>query len=90
MMHVNVRVAIPGRFSAIFISCQHAHTRSASHLPLQADFPADFTTAYVYTDAGFFFLLSLMKWIQGVKYLSREGILNLNDLLPHHLITFPA
>lgn len=87
-MLVNVKVAIPGRFSAIFISCQHAHTSSASHLPLQAVFLADFTTAYVYTDAVF--LLSLMKWIQGVKYLSREGILNLNDLLPHHLITFTA
>lgn len=52
-MLVNVKVAIPGRFSAIFISCQHAHTSSASHLPLQAVFLADFTTAYVYTDAVF-------------------------------------
>lgn len=29
-----------------------------------------------------------MRWIQEVKYLIAEGILKLNDLLPHHLTAF--
>lgn len=31
-----------------------------------------------------------MRWTQGVKYLSGEEALNLNDKLPHHLTTFTA
>ena len=36
------------------------------------------------------FSFSAMRWTQGVKCLSGEGILNLNDWPPHHLTTLTA
>lgn len=78
-MLVNLRVAIPGPFSAIFISCQHAqrHTQRR-HIFLFKLFFLLILQLLMFKQM-LFFKFSVMRWIQGVKYLSRQGVLNLND-----------